>query len=95
MKPHEREMEKIESRLDAITDQFDDEDLSDSRRATLEEKMRGIEAEMRRVEEQMRVVEREMERVEREIDKHHEVADKRFEEVVMRAIRAGKGQRVD
>lgn len=95
LKPHERELEKIEARLDAITDQFDDEALSDSRRQTLEEKMRGIEAEMRKVEDRLREVEREMERVEEVMDRHHEVAEKRFEEAVTRALKAGKGQRVD
>lgn len=95
MKPHEREMEKIESRLDAVTEQLDDEDLSDSQRDSLESKMHGIEAEMRQVEKRMNEVERELDRMEREMDIQEEAAEKRFEDVVTRAIRAGKAQRAD
>lgn len=95
MKPHEREMEKIESRLDALADQLDDEDLSDSARDAIEEKMQAVEKERQAVEDRMEVVEREMETLSDRIERHAEAAEAQLEQLVNRAVRSGKALRLD
>ena len=95
LRPHEREMEKVEEQLDTLSDSFDDEDLPESRRRAIEEKIQAAEKQMRAVEERMRVVERELERLEKEMEKHEAVIEARFEQLVDQAIRQGKAERVD
>ena len=95
LKPHERELSRVERRIDDLSDQLGDEDLAESTRATLERQLDAAEDEMRKVEAGMADLEREMERLEREMDHIEEAAEAKFEQIVQKAIAAGKATRVD
>ncbi len=95
LEPHERELNRVERRIDDLSEQLDDEDLAESTRANLERQLETAEEEMRKVEAGMADLEREMERLERELDHIEDAAEARFEQIVQKAIAAGKGTRVD
>ena len=95
LKPHDRELDKVERRMDALSDELGDENLPESTRATMERQMEAVEEEMRQIEDRMRVIEREMERLEKEMERVEEAAEEKFERIVERAISQGKAKRVD
>lgn len=88
LRPIEKRHDAIERRVDDLGDRVEDE-------PSLEDELRKYERQLRAVEEEMQVVEAEMERIEDELDRREEVAEKKFESIVLKAIREGKGQRVD
>lgn len=84
MRPIERKYETIEERLDAL----EDDDAPESQ-------IREAERALRAIESELAVAERAVERIEEELERREEVAEKKFEEIVLRAIDAGKAKRVD
>jgi hypothetical protein len=82
-RPIEAKMEVVEERLDRLTDEDGDE------RAR-----RAAERELQAIEGQHRVAEREAEKLEAEMDRLEAVAERKFEQIVLKAIEAGKAQRL-
>jgi peptidoglycan hydrolase CwlO-like protein len=95
MRPHQRAMDRAADRMEALAERLEDEDLSDSVRATIERQMHEVEKEMERVEAQMEIVEHEIERLSTVIEAKAEKVERKFEALVDRAIREGKAKRVN
>lgn len=95
VRPFEEKMSVVERRVDALSDQLDDEDLTEATRGWIEEKLRIAERDMEAIEREMAKVERAMEKVENEMDRREEIAERRFEQIVLRAIGKGKAERLD
>jgi DNA repair exonuclease SbcCD ATPase subunit len=96
LRPDENELEKIERRADAISDQLDDDDtLSSARRSELQRQLRALQAEMRVVAKRMKVIEIDIDRLDAIVDVKTDRMEEQFEGIVARAIRAGKAKRVN
>jgi chromosome segregation ATPase len=87
----EEKLRPIEKRHDAIEDRIEALEDDDS----LEAQLRAAERQLRAMEGQLQAAEREVERMDREMERLEEIAEKKFEAIVLRAIDAGKAQRVD
>jgi chromosome segregation ATPase len=87
----EEKLRPIEKQAEAIEDRI--EDLEDNER--LEAKLREAERQLQAMEGQLQAAEREVERIDEQMERLEEIAEKKFEAIVLRAIDAGKAQRVD
>lgn len=94
-RPWEEKMDALEERMDQISDQLGDEELTDRTRAHLESKLRELERQADAIEGDYQAAEREAERLEQEMDRLEEIAEAKFEQIVLRAVREGRAQRVD
>ena len=93
--PWEQRIDALERQMDRISDQLgDDEDLTARTRESLQAKLRELERQFADIEDDYHAVEREAERMEEEMDRLEVIAEARFDQIVLRAVRDGKAERV-
>lgn len=80
LRPIEKKYERLEERADDLSDRGETD-------AALEEQLRAMESEYRAAEQAV-------ERLDEEMERREEIAEKKFDAIVMRAIGAGKAERV-
>jgi len=85
LRPIEEKAEELERRIDEI---------EDSEKPGLEAELREAEKRLEAMEGQLHEAELAVERLEKEMDRREEIAEKKFEEIVLRAVREGKAERV-
>ncbi len=86
MRALEPQMRAAEERLRPLEEKADA--LSDDESADHEEELEALES-------QLEAASREVDRLEEEMDRREQRAEKKFEQIVIKAIAAGKAQRVD
>jgi len=84
LRPIEQKAEAIEERMERIEDD-----------PARENEVREFERQLRAIEGELRTAEAAVERLDEEMERREEIAEAKFEKLVIRAIEAGKAQRVD
>lgn len=87
----EEKVRPIEQKAEAIEDRI--EEMEDD--PSLEAKLRQAERQLQAMEGELQAAETALERLDTELERREEIAEKNFEKIVLRAIDAGKAQRVD
>ena len=91
MRPLERQQDRLERELDALTDRDeDDDDLSAAERA----RMRRLESELRDIERELRHYEIEERELDRKEDAAEKIFDAKVKELIERAIERGLAERL-
>jgi chromosome segregation ATPase len=88
LRPIEQKYETLEERLDELSDRLEDEPALAAQVAEAE---RALDA----VKPELHAAEQAEERIEREMDRREAIGEAEFEKIVLRAVEAGKAERVD
>jgi chromosome segregation ATPase len=87
----EEKLRPIEQKAEAIEERIEEMDDDPS----LEAKLLQAERQLQAMEGELQTAEAAVERLDAELERREEIAEKNFEKIVLRAIDAGKAQRVD
>jgi hypothetical protein len=83
-----RPIEKKYNALEERAERFEDDSAHDAERRDAERALEAMEAEYQ-------AAERAVERIDEEMERREEIAERKFEDIVLRAVDAGKAQRLD
>ncbi len=89
----EERFQPIEQKYDALEERVDQ--LSDEEDPAHADELRTAERALHAMEPEYRAAEEAVERIEEEMDRREEIAERKFEDIVLRAVDAGKATRVD
>ena len=89
MRPVEQESEGLEKQIVKLSDDYDDEQLSEAEQAEHENSMRGLEEKQEAIERRLHPLEQEEERLDQKHDRLEQIAEEKLIRLIERAIAEG------